>query len=159
MKRSSDNLAFDFDRRLRGKVLGAASTLALALAFPTSAFAQAAPQALDDAAKEDGEESEIVVTGLQYGLATSISTKRDELSIVEAVSAEDIGKLPDVSIAEAISRLPGLTTQRVNGRAQVISIRGMAPDFSTTLLNGRQQASSGCWCVMERSVSPWARWC
>ena len=143
MKRSSDNLAFDFDRRLRGKVLGAASTLALALAFPTSAFAQAAPQALDDAAKEDGEESEIVVTGLQYGLATSISTKRDELSIVEAVSAEDIGKLPDVSIAEAISRLPGLTTQRVNGRAQVISIRGMAPDFSTTLLNGRQQASSG----------------
>src|SRR3546814_14849199 len=51
--------------------------------------------------------------------------------------------LPDVSIAEALARLPGLTSQRVNGRSQVISIRGFAPDFGTTLLNGRQQASSG----------------
>ncbi|MFZ1565897.1 MAG: TonB-dependent receptor [Sphingorhabdus sp.] len=100
-----------------------------------------APAEEDAAAIE--EDGAIVVTGLRYGLATSLNTKREELSIVEAVSAEDIGKLPDVSIAESISRLPGLTTQRVNGRAQVISIRGMAPDFSTTLLNGRQQASSG----------------
>src|SRR3546814_3350631 len=51
--------------------------------------------------------------------------------------------LPDVSIAEALARLPGLTSQRINGRSQVISIRGFAPGFGTTLLNGRQQASSG----------------
>lgn len=119
-----------------------ASAVAMAVAFSGSAFAQDAEEPADENAvvEEDGE---IIVTGLRYGLATSLNTKREELSIVEAVSAEDIGKLPDVSIAESISRLPGLTTQRVNGRAQVISIRGMAPDFSTTLLNGRQQASSG----------------
>src|SRR6185437_2486349 len=63
--------------------------------------------------------------------------------MVEAVSAEEIGKLPDVSIAESIARLPGLTAQRVAGRAQIVSIRGFSPDFSTVLLNGRQQASSG----------------
>jgi iron complex outermembrane receptor protein len=89
------------------------------------------------------EEEEIVVTGIRAGLASSIETKREETSIVEVVTAEDIGKLPDVSIAESIARLPGLAAQRVNGRAQVISLRGLAPDFTTTLLNGRQQASSG----------------
>ncbi|MFN7109440.1 MAG: TonB-dependent receptor plug domain-containing protein, partial [Brevundimonas sp.] len=116
-----------------------ASALALAMALPAVAAAQAAPQAEDGAT----EVEEIVVTGLRRGLADSIATKRRETSIVEAVSAEDIGKLPDVSIAESIARLPGLAAQRVNGRAQVISIRGLAPDFTTTLLNGRQQASSG----------------
>ena len=59
------------------------------------------------------------------------------------MSAEEIGKLPDVSIAELIARLPGITAQRVAGRAEIVSIRGFSPDFSTVLLNGRQQASSG----------------
>jgi len=116
-----------------------ASVLALTMALPAVAVAQATPQTDEEAT----EVEEIVVTGLRRGLADSISTKRRETSIVEAVSAEDIGKLPDVSIAESIARLPGLAAQRVNGRAQVISIRGLAPDFTTTLLNGRQQASSG----------------
>lgn len=134
--------------RSSSRILGlglTTSVLALAISLPAVARAQDADaeeqSAPETAVDEDG--NVIIVTGIRAGLATSISTKRDEISIVEAVSAEDIGKLPDVSIAEAISRLPGLTTQRVNGRAQVISIRGMAPDFSTTLLNGRQQASSG----------------
>ena len=119
-----------------------ASALALASVLPTVAVAQTqTPPSGADTAPTEVEE--IVVTGLRRGLADSISIKRRETSIVEAVSAEDIGKLPDVSIAESIARLPGLAAQRVNGRAQVISIRGLAPDFTTTLLNGRQQASSG----------------
>ncbi|MDZ4307838.1 TonB-dependent receptor [Allopontixanthobacter sp.] len=121
------------------------SVLALAVSLPNVVYAQDANETSqsEEEAISDTDESAIVVTGIRAGLAESLNTKREALSIVEAVSAEDIGKLPDVSIAESISRLPGLTTQRVNGRAQVISIRGMAPDFSTTLLNGRQQASSG----------------
>lgn len=115
--------------------LAAVSTVALVAAMPSIAYAQAA-----DAAADDGE---IVVTGIKYGIEQSLSVKRNELSIVEAVSAEEIGKLPDVSIAESISRLPGLAAQRVGGRAQTVSIRGLGPDFATTLLNGRQQASSG----------------
>jgi iron complex outermembrane receptor protein len=121
-----------------------ASSLALVAGVPFAAQAQeAAAQDSAGAGDQTGSEDEIVVTGLRAGLESSINTKRDETSIVEAVSAEDIGKLPDVSIAESIARLPGLAAQRVNGRAQVISIRGLAPDFTTTLLNGRQQASSG----------------
>ncbi len=117
---------------------GAASIAALITALPGLAKAQTAPPA-----PEVVEEDEVVVTGIRAGLASSIETKRKETSIVEVVTAEDIGKLPDVSIAESIARLPGLAAQRVNGRAQIISLRGLAPDFTTTLLNGRQQASSG----------------
>ena len=58
------------------------------------------------------------------------------------VSAEDIGKLPDSSIAEAIARLPGIAAQRTNGRAQTLSIRGLGPDFTVTTFNGREQAST-----------------
>src|SRR6185369_3328416 len=78
-----------------------------------------------------------------HSIESSIPIKKESTSIVESITAEDIGKLPDVSIGESIARLPGLAAQRVNGRAQVISIRGLAPDFTTTLLNGRAQASSG----------------
>lgn len=118
-----------------------ASALALSAALPGIAFAQDTPATDDQPQGQD--DAAIVVTGIRAGLRNSINIKRNETSIVEAVSAEDIGKLPDVSIAESIARLPGLAAQRVNGRAQVISIRGLAPDFTTTLLNGRQQASSG----------------
>jgi iron complex outermembrane receptor protein len=85
----------------------------------------------------------VKVTGIRRGIEDAISVKKDSTSIVEAISAEDIGKLPDVSIAESIARLPGLAAQRVGGRAQVISVRGLSPDFSTTLLNGREQVSTG----------------
>jgi iron complex outermembrane receptor protein len=121
---------------------------------PNADQATAAQQAADAAKKEadaaqqaaDAQQQSdqaIVVTGIRRSIQTSVNTKRNNQSIVEAVSAEEIGKLPDISIAESIARLPGLAAQRVGGRAQSISIRGLAPDFTTTLLNGRQQASSG----------------
>ncbi|QAY77469.1 TonB-dependent receptor [Sphingosinicella sp. BN140058] len=139
--------------RTRTRRLGLCGGAALsALAFASAAQAQEtsvegdAQAATAEPSGDQGNaggETEIIVTGIRGGLARSIDLKREETSIVEAISAEDIGKLPDVSIAESIARLPGLAAQRVNGRAQVISIRGLAPDFTTTLLNGRQQASSG----------------
>lgn len=85
----------------------------------------------------------VEVTGIRRGIESAINLKQESTSIIEAVSAEDIGKLPDSSIAESIARLPGLAAQRVAGRATTISIRGLAGDFSTTLLNGREQVSSG----------------
>jgi iron complex outermembrane receptor protein len=91
----------------------------------------------------DAPIASVTVSGIRRGIEDAISVKKDSSSIVEAISAEDIGKLPDASIAESISRLPGLAAQRVGGRAQVISVRGLSPDFSTTLLNGREQVSTG----------------
>jgi len=130
---------------------GCCSSL-LALALPAPAFAQttdqtgtgsAQPAAADVNAQPPADKDAIVVTGIRRSLQDSINIKRRERGTVEAVSAEEIGKLPDVSIAESIARLPGIAAQRVAGRAQIVSIRGFSPDFTTVLLNGRQQASSG----------------
>src|SRR5688572_11060122 len=96
-----------------------------------------------EARQEANELETVSVTGIRNAIEQSIETKKQSTSIVEVVSAEDIGKLPDVSIAESIARLPGLSAQRVAGRAQVISVRGLTPDFSTTLLNGREMVSTG----------------
>lgn len=108
------------------------------VAAPVSAQTAAPPA---DATAEDLDT--VVVTGIRRGIEDAIDKKKNATSIVEAISAEDIGKLPDVSIAESIARLPGLAAQRVAGRAQVISVRGLSPDFATTLLNGREVVSTG----------------
>lgn len=108
----------------------------------TAAFAQDAPAA-DTTPADDEDKVDVVVTGFKRSLESATNTKKKTDQIIESVTAEDIGKLPDTSIAESIARLPGLTSQRLNGRANVISIRGFGPDLSTTLLNGREQTSTG----------------
>jgi len=92
--------------------------------------------------QDPGDLQEVVVTGLRKSIQDSINAKKVESSIVEVVSAEDIGKLPDSSIAESIARLPGIAAQRTNGRAQTLSIRGLGPDFTVTTFNGREQATT-----------------
>lgn len=116
-------------------LLASAAATTLGLMMSTSAMAQdAEPELVED---------EVVATGIRQSIANSLNLKKENTSIVEAISAEDIGKLPDVSIADSLARLPGVTAQRVRGRAQQISIRGLGPDFSLALLNGREQVSSG----------------
>ncbi len=113
--------------------LASAAATALTLAMSVTAIAQ-------DAELNDDV---VVATGIRQSIENSLRLKKESSSIVEAISAEDIGKLPDVSIADSLARLPGVTAQRVRGRAQSISIRGLGPDFSISLLNGREQVSAG----------------
>src|SRR6185437_2329963 len=84
----------------------------------------------------------VQVNGFISSIENSTALKRNADTIVEAVSAEQIGKLPGVSIADALGRLPGLAVQTVDGRPQVLSIHGLGPDFSTALVNGGQQVST-----------------
>ncbi|MGL4542285.1 MAG: TonB-dependent receptor plug domain-containing protein, partial [Polymorphobacter sp.] len=137
--------------RLSGNCSRAALAAALVLTLGSeAAFAQAATDpspapnvaTASEAVAEDTTGG-IVVTGLRSAIAASITEKRLSTQIVESISSEDIGRLPDNSIADSIARLPGVTAQRVDGRAQSISIRGFGPDFSTTLLNGREQTTVG----------------
>lgn len=117
-----------------------ASRFALGTAM-VAAFA--APSFAQDAAPAEDEEDAIVVSGFRASLENAVNEKKNNDQIVESVSAEDIGKLPDASIGESIARLPGVTSQRLNGRSNNISIRGFGPDFSQTVLNGREQTSTG----------------
>ncbi len=89
-----------------------------------------------------------VEAGFTGSLAAAAATKENASTIIEVIASEDIGKLPDISIADALTRLTGLTTERTNGRSQGISIRGLSGDFSTGMLNGREQVTTG----LNRSV-------
>ena len=119
--------------------------LSVALASATLMLVNSAyAQSEQDTAGEQAEELDaITVVGIRRSIEASTETKRESTSIVEAISAEDIGKLPDTSIADSLARLPGLTTQRFGGRPQEINVRGFAGDFATTTLNGREQVSLG----------------
>ena len=125
--------------RYRRALHTGAAILSLAAAAPL--LAQEAPTSKTAPDAADGEM--MVVTGFRASLDASAKLKRLSPTIVESVSAEDIGKLPDVSIADSLARLPGVTAQRLEGRDQRLSIRGLGPDFGTTLLNGREQVTVG----------------
>jgi iron complex outermembrane receptor protein len=134
-------------RRSAQRVLLQATPVATAVAAlllgASLAQAQTAPGSAPAPAAAAAPTQVITVTGIRRGIESAINTKKNADAIVESISAEDIGKLPDSSIAESIARLPGVTAQRVNGRATEINIRGLSGDFANTLLNGREQVSTG----------------
>ncbi|MDJ0939435.1 MAG: TonB-dependent receptor [Woeseiaceae bacterium] len=130
----ADEIRLQATRRSSVSVAVAAA-LTGALAMPAVTTAQ----------EVTGDEviEEVITTGYRSSLRNALMMKQNSESIVEAITAEDIGKLPDASIAESLARLPGLTAQRLNGRGQQISVRGLGPDFTTALLNGREQVTTG----------------
>jgi len=68
---------------------------------------------------------EVLVQGIRASQANAISTKRDAASVVDAISAEDIGKLPDVTIADSLQRIPGIQVERTAGEGGPVQIRGL----------------------------------
>jgi TonB-dependent receptor len=80
---------------------------------------------------------EIVVTGLRQSLVTSEMIKRDSPGVVDAITAEDIGKFPDTNLAESIQRIPGVTIDRINNEGSRVTVRGFGPEFNLVTLNGR----------------------
>jgi len=80
---------------------------------------------------------EIVVTGLRQSLVTSEAIKRETAGVVDAITAEDIGKFPDTNLAESIQRVPGVTIDRLNNEGSRVTVRGFGPEFNLVTLNGR----------------------
>jgi len=122
-----------FRRHRTSPLLLGASALAM-IAAPGIAFAQDAPAA--------GEEPEIVVTGIRASLEQSLTIKRDGQGVVDAISAEDIGKFPDTNLAESLQRISGVSIDRQNGEGSTVTVRGFGPDFNLVTLNGRQMPTS-----------------
>jgi len=111
------------------------------VALNSYAHAQEATEDVNAADENTTDINILTVTGFRRSVAESINSKRFTNTVVESISAEDIGKLPDSSIAESIARLPGLAAQREDGRASRISIRGFGENESGTTFNGREQVS------------------
>lgn len=119
------------------------STAVVALLSGSGAWAQQAAQgAAPDAAAPAADEA-IVVTGLRASLQRSQAVKQNSTSVVEALAAEDIGKLPQSSVADSLGRLAGLAGERRAGRLSGISVRGFREDFVGTTLNGRELIGIG----------------
>jgi iron complex outermembrane receptor protein len=90
----------------------------------------------DSTAAEEGET--IVVTGLRRSLQSAQGLKRNSDQIVDAIVAEDIGKLPDVAVSDTAARIPGVQVQRERGEAGNVLLRGLDEEFYTTTYNGRE---------------------
>lgn len=122
------------------------STLALAVA---SSFAVNA--AIAQEASSDSEMMEVIeVTGIRASTKEALNNKRFANSIVDSISAEDIGKFPDKNVAESLSRITGVAVSREFGEGEKISIRGAGPDLNRTLLNGQTVASAD-WFILDPS--------
>ena len=85
--------------------------------------------------------TEVVVTGLRGSLLKATEIKRNAHSFVDAVVAIEMGKFPDLNVAESLQRVSGISIDRSGGVGQQVTVRGLGPQFNTVLVNGRQIAN------------------
>lgn len=134
-----------FSRRLRASVSIGASLAALA-ATATPALAQEEagnPEPLSAQEAADADGNQIIVTGIRASLQQALNIKRNAVGVVDAISAEDIGKFPDTNLAESLQRITGVSIDRSMGEGSTVTVRGFGPEFNLVLLNGRQMPTSG----------------
>ena len=106
---------------------GVAIALGAAFATPSVSVAQ------------DGEViEEIVTTGIRGSLTRAMDIKRNEKGVVDAISAEDIGKFPDANLAESLQRITGVSIDRQRGEGSQVTVRGFGPEYNLVTINGRQ---------------------
>jgi iron complex outermembrane recepter protein len=111
----------------------------------------AADQAAAQGSANSQSLEEVVVTGIRASLQRSLDIKQEAVGVVDAISAEDIGKFPDSNLAAALQRIPGVSVSRgttsmggvptSTGDASSITVRGFGPSFNETLIDGRLQAA------------------
>lgn len=116
--------------RITNHILAGAAICGIIGFLPASAMAQSAPATSD---------ADIVVTGIRASLQSAQSLKRNSGQIVDSIVAEDIGKLPDVNVTEALQRVSGIQIGRDRGEGSGITIRGLSQVIST--FNGRTGGS------------------
>jgi TonB-dependent receptor len=98
--------------------------------------AAAAAQASASTAAQ-GDLEEVVVTGIRASLQSAMDTKREAIGVVDAISAEDIGKFPDTNLAESLQRVTGISIDRRNGEGALVTARGFGAQYNMVTLNGR----------------------
>ena len=102
----------------------------------------------------DSEDVEVIsVSGIRGSLIKSMEVKRDYKGVMEAISAEDMGKFPDTNLAESLQRVTGVSIDRQNGEGSKVTVRGFGPDYNLVTLNGRQMPVSS----LEATTAPSSR--
>jgi TonB-dependent receptor len=141
------------------RVTASASVIGLALAAAGAARAQTMPDqttghgvqtastpntatATGQAGSSTSTVSEVVVTGFRNSLAQAITVKRNTIAEVDTILAEDIGKFPDLNLAESLQRIPGVSITREGGEGRQVTIRGLGPQYTRTTINGMEALST-----------------
>lgn len=118
--------------------------LAASISLLMGTAAMSTAQAQEEAATAAGDDVEVIaVRGIRGSLIRAMDIKRDGQGVVDAISAEEMGKFPDTNLAESLQRITGVTISRKNGEGSQITVRGFGPDFNLVTLNGRQMPGTG----------------
>jgi len=112
--------------------------LAIAIAAILASGSLGPAYAQDRSSAQSDTIEEVIVSGLRGSLEASMDIKRDAVGVVDAISAEDIGKFPDTNLAESLQRITGISIDRRNGEGAQVTARGFGPQFNLVTLNGRQ---------------------
>ncbi len=143
--------------RVMFRWLASASTIALSA--PALAQAQTVPPPVDQDQRteeqrpatanatgsdepETASGNDIVITGIRASLRESMDIKKNAQGIVDAISAEEMGKFPDTNLAELLQRITGVSIDRSNGEGSFVTVRGFGPEYNLVLLNGREMPTS-----------------
>lgn len=135
-------------RALSLAIFSLASSAAFAQAADQTAAPAAATAQQDQAPAQSTEQTvteldRVVATGFRQSLEYSTLAKRESTGFVDAIFAEDIGKFPDVNIAESLARIPGIQLNRdVNNEGLNVAIRGLPSSFTKTTINGQSVATA-----------------
>ena len=111
-----------------------------ALLVPTVGMTISAASAQTAPAADDNVEV-IEVRGIVSSLRRAMSDKKESIIVSDGIAAEDLGKFPDLNIAESLQRITGVSIDRSGGEGQAVTVRGFGPQFNTVLVNGRQLAT------------------
>lgn len=138
-----------FNARSISRLVAGGSMLALC-ALPGVASAQDAAATvgnpgtseIQDQPDQDEEGGDIVVTGIRASLREAVEIKRNAQGVVDAISAEDIGKFPDTNLAESLQRITGVSIDRRDGEGSLVTVRGFGPEYNLVTLNGRQMPTA-----------------
>jgi TonB-dependent receptor len=121
-----------------GLILSCAMGLATAAQAQDAAPANVpAPTAADETLSTE-ENGDIVVTGFRQSLEAALNVKRDSVSAVDSIVAEDIAKFPDQNLAESLQRIPGISISRDAGEGRSITVRGLSSQFTRVRVNGME---------------------
>ncbi len=121
-------------RARRARVLQSAAVVALAIASASPAWAQSDAQA----------DNEIIVHGQRKSTASAIEAKKAASNVSETISADDLGRLPDANVADAISRVPGVSVivNQDTGEGEYVAIRGLSGTYNAVTINGVRVAQT-----------------
>lgn len=100
-------------------------------------YAQETQQAQETKASGTAPIEVMAVRGVRSSLQQAAEIKRNSMGVVDAISAEDIGKFPDTNLAESLQRISGVSISRTNGEGSEVTVRGFGGDFNMITLNGR----------------------